>query len=206
MNNLWEYKPDGQTALRHSARFLRSTILPAVSQPGPMSAFPGTMVLAEQRIHRHGCMNSRQIFYVNVDDWHVVDGLWLPNIGRKHRDSLVVDATTLGPKGSRYHKASWAERRNFRHHRSIIAARWRAELAENTPCDLYRSWWQSSVNWLTRKWSNSTAAALRSEYEIVATIKIPNGLCQWQGIPAVKEAWFYPTAIASNLGPLFPVA
>lgn len=194
-NKLWEYCPiDPARPLRYSCRFMRTAILPAVAEPHPMSAFPGTMVLAEQRLqHCQRTPNSRQIFFVLTGGFHT-DGLWLPNINhRRFRDSTVADAHTLGPRGRRYSTVSRSDRHLFRHHRKLIAAQWAAELADSSPCQVYRSRWRSAVDWFTRSRPDATDIALRSEIEIVSTsANLPRGSCVFAGLPLVQEEFYHP--------------
>lgn len=110
-------------------------------------------VLAEQK-HEH----DRTIFYVRLDTWRV-DG-WNWALARKRfRQSIVVDARTLGPVG-KVRRPDPDQRDYITHWRNYYRRTWQQRLEKKAPCDLLKPrWWEG--------WRSSREAMLRSEAKIV---------------------------------------
>ncbi|REK17955.1 MAG: hypothetical protein DWQ37_05385 [Planctomycetota bacterium] len=142
---------------------------------------PDTFVLAAQD---HG--NNRDVFYIRLNGFFQ-DGLWLPYAKRLDDRSVVEDAMTLGPRGSIKRKPSRADRREFKKWAAIIANQWREWAVNNSPCEQYRSRWQSLVDRFTRA-PNAASVALNSETEIDLFGNGYGGPYQY-----ARELWFHPT-------------
>lgn len=104
---------------------------------GPLSGPPLTWVLAE--VHRK---DHRTIFYVRLDTWRV-DGLSRALARKRYRDSIVVDAHSLGPLPRTRRRPAPQEREFVEHWRSYYRKTWEQMLAKQAPCELLaRTWWE----------------------------------------------------------------
>lgn len=178
----YEYNPSGKQPLRLACRYLRHTVqrLPLTHDPpSPTCYMPGTFVLAAQDYPM-----GRDVFYVNLRGLFQ-DGIWLPYAKRVDDRSIVVDSVTLGPRGSITRKPSRADRREFRRWCKIIANQWREWAENNTPCDQYRTRWQSLVDRFTGG-ADAASVMLNSEVEIERF----DNWCRYQ---YAREAVFHPT-------------
>ncbi len=133
-------------------RWCRAERVP-LAPPGPLSGPPMAWVLAEQR-HEH----DRTIYYVRLDTWRV-DGWHWGLAKKRYRQSVIVDARTLGPLGKvrRPDPDQWVY---LCHWRNYYRTTWQQWLAKNAPCDLLKPRW-----WEGRR--SSREAMLRSETKIV---------------------------------------
>jgi hypothetical protein len=147
---------------------------------GPLSGPPLTWVLAEQRDK-----TGRTIFYVRLDTWRV-DGL--ARSPKRYRDSVIVDAHSLGPLPRKRRRPASNQRAFVDHWRNYYRKTWEQMLAAQAPCELLaRTWWErwchrpifarhtmlrseTGINWLTRD------SGQRFDYVLEGTFKpaIPN--------------------------------
>jgi hypothetical protein len=134
-----EHRPTPKApAPRTCFEYVRMERVP-LGATGPLSGPPLTWTLSE--VHRK---DHRVIVYVTLDNWRV-DG-WSRALARKrYRDSVVVDAHSLGPlPRTRRRPALTREQREFvQHWRNYYRATWEQMLAKQAPCELLaRTWWE----------------------------------------------------------------
>lgn len=150
----WELQDSTGRPVRYGARWLRSAIIPSC-KPGPYCAWPGTLVLGAS-LHS----GKMTVFYVTVHGFWP-EGLWYPR--KRHHNSLVVCASSLGPTYQRGRKVTRVDRNAFLAARNTAKEHWRGIDANFAPVALFRNWRESLVDWLTQRRVSALKIMLDSE-------------------------------------------
>lgn len=176
--HLWELEDSTGRPVRFGARWLRKATIPKAAAPGPYSAWPGTMVVAEIA---HPQDTQRLVYFVHLSDW---------GFPRQHfRESLVVDAESLGPQYRRGRKISRQDRRAFRAARRAAREHWRAL---NSNCATVEPSWLDRI--LRRPLTSVWRVVLESETQIVHLGTPQNPVAFTEHPQYARESLYRPVA------------